>query len=102
MEEVGASGKKQRDLPKQLKDLQDNVENALNRLERTLTHADQAQVRTIEQQLQRLCNSLAPERKPQERVLSVVSYLFEHGWDMIPRLLTEMELEDFGLQEVEL
>ena len=74
----------------------------MNRLERTLTHADQAQVRTIEQQLQRLCNSLAPERKPQERVLSIVSFLFEQGWDMIPRLLAVMELEDFGLQEIEL
>ena len=73
-----------------------------DRLERTIIQGDEARMDTVRQQLDRLCNSLAPGRKPQERVYSIFSFLFEHGWELIPRLLEEMDVESFGMNEIEL
>ncbi|MCH7910525.1 MAG: bacillithiol biosynthesis cysteine-adding enzyme BshC, partial [Candidatus Hydrogenedentes bacterium] len=73
-----------------------------DRLERTIIQGDEARMATVRQQLDRLCNSLAPGRKPQERVYSIFSFLFEHGWELIPRLLEEMDVESFRMNEIEL
>jgi bacillithiol synthase len=74
----------------------------LDRLELTAAHEDTRQVETVRQQVQRLCTALAPERKPQERIYSIFSFLFEHGWDLIPRLLEAVDHQRRDAQEVEL
>ena len=64
----------------------------LGKLEHAIAQADDAQVETVRTQVRRVVNTLAPERKPQERFYSLVSFLFEYGWDLVPRLLSELGL----------
>ena len=74
----------------------------LDKLEHTLAQADAQQAEAIRGQVRRVANTIAPFRKPQERVYSVVPWLFEHGWDLIPRLLDRMDPMQHGIQEIEL
>ncbi len=78
------------------------ITGALQRLERGLLYLDQTRADTVRRHVARLTASLAPGRKPQERVLNVLSFLFEHGWDLVPRLMGGLTLDDFSLQEIEL
>ena len=64
--------------------------------------ADEDKHSTVRQQVQRLANSLAPMRKPQERVLTIFSFLFEHGPALIGRLMNEIDPEAKQVQEIEL
>lgn len=74
----------------------------LDKLEHSFAQADQQQAQTVRQQLQRVVNTMAPFRKPQERVYSVVPWLFEQGWELVPRLLERLDATAHGVQEVEL
>lgn len=74
----------------------------LERLERRLLHVDKEKRQTFEARLERLRSLIAPMNKPQERVLSVFSFLFEHGWPLIDRMTGELELDTYELQEMEL
>lgn len=78
------------------------IEATLDRLERALLRADTAQTETARKQLERLCTALQPEGKAQERVYSIFSFLFEHGWDLIPRLIEAVDTDNFGMSEIEL
>jgi len=78
------------------------IDTKFDRLERTLLRSDDAKLGTTKKQLDRLCTSLAPRRKPQERVYTIFSFLFEHGWELVPRLLEEMDVESFQMNELEL
>lgn len=80
----------------------EQIASALDRLERGITYADTVQAETIQKQVHRLCTALAPERRPQERHYTVFSFLFEQGWEFIPRLIRLLDEESFTLQEVEL
>jgi len=80
----------------------ERLKTDFDRLERTLAYSDSAQVETVRKQVSRLCNTLTPFRKPQERVYTIFSFLFEHGWDLIPRLIKEIDIESFSMQEIEL
>ena len=82
--------------------LHENVATGLDRIERSVLAADKAQVDAVKRQVARLCNALAPFRKPQERVYTVFSFLFEQGWDLIPRLIAGLDITSFQLNEVEL
>lgn len=95
--------------------LRERIEFELERLERAVMRADEVKVDTARQQLARLCNTLAPWRRPQERVFTVFSYLFEHGWDLIARIVEDIDVDPrvpagsdpsmparFGLTEIEL
>ncbi|MCP4643265.1 MAG: bacillithiol biosynthesis cysteine-adding enzyme BshC [bacterium] len=82
--------------------LTDTIRDRLDRVDRTLRHRDQAQADAVHAQVKRLCNTIAPWRKPQERVYTVVSFLFQHGWGLIGRLLDELDIESFRTNEVEL
>ena len=73
-----------------------------DRVERTLAREDKTRVQTVEKQIIRLCTALAPWRKPQERVYTVGSFLFEQGWALIPKLLAALDIESFQMNEVEL
>jgi len=56
----------------------------------------------VRAQLHRVVHTVAPFRKPQERVYCIVSWLFEHGWDLIPRLVERLDATHHGVQEIEL
>ncbi len=74
----------------------------MNRIERILLLADHKQTEATRKQVDRLRTSLAPDRKPQERVYSIVSFLFAQGPELIPRLMDSLNVESFALNEVEL
>ena len=74
----------------------------LDRINRVLARRDETQVAATQKQVARLCAVLAPWRKPQERVYTVFSFLFEQGWGLIGRLLNELDIESFSMNEVEL
>lgn len=78
------------------------IETEWDRLESILLREDAAQVAAVERQVTRLCDTLAPARKAQERVYNVFSFLFEHGWGLIPRLVDALDVESFKPNEVEL
>ena len=74
----------------------------LDRVEHALLRQDAAKVEAVRQQVRRLCRTLAPGRKPQERVYSVVSFLFAHGGELIPKLMDAIDSTSFNINEVEL
>ncbi|MBN2309925.1 MAG: bacillithiol biosynthesis BshC, partial [Candidatus Hydrogenedentes bacterium] len=78
------------------------VRDEFDRIERAAARRDETRVETVRNQVERLCDALAPWRKPQERVYTVFSFLFEQGWGLIPRLIDELDIESFTLNEVEL
>jgi len=84
------------------KSLREDVGSKLDRIERAILNSDDSKTDTTRKQLRRLCNSLAPLRKPQERVYNIFSYLFEYGWGLIPRLIDELDIESFERMEIEL
>ena len=71
-------------------------------IDHTLLRADATQTETARKQVERLCNAFAPDRKPQERVYSVFSFLFEHGWGLVDRLGAALDSESFTMNEIEL
>ena len=82
--------------------LERRIEAGLDRLDRALILGDAAKRTAVEKHVARLCNELMPFRKPQERVYTVFAFLFEYGWDLIPRLLQALDIESFRTHEVEL
>jgi len=82
--------------------LTERTQSEFLRMERALLRSDDRKVATVRQQIERLYNALAPKRKPQERMFTVFTYLFDQGWDFIPRLLRELNIDDFELQDIEL
>jgi bacillithiol biosynthesis cysteine-adding enzyme BshC len=80
----------------------DQIRAALDRLEKQLLRADSTQTETARKQVDRLCNTLAPDRKPQERVFTVFSFLFEHGWGLIDCLTESIDTDSFTMNEIEL
>lgn len=79
-----------------------NALDYLDRMNRTLLRMDEERRTTVRRRIARLQGALAPHRKPQERVYCVLSYLFEHGWQLVPWLMAGLDVENFGLQEIEL
>ena len=84
------------------KSLSEDVGSKLDRIERAILSSDATKTDATRKQLRRLCSSLAPMRKPQERVYNIFSFLFEYGWGLIPRLIDELDIESFERMEVEL
>lgn len=82
--------------------LRERILGELDRYERGLLRADEMALQTTKQRLLRLCNSLAPARRPQERFYNVFSFLFEQGWGFIDRLIRDLDVESFAMNEVEL
>ncbi len=78
------------------------VDDQFERILDTLARRDQDRVEVVCRQVERLQWSLVPWRKPQERVYTVVSFLFEHGWGLMARLLDEIDIGSFQQREVEL
>ncbi|MCC6488923.1 MAG: bacillithiol biosynthesis cysteine-adding enzyme BshC [Candidatus Hydrogenedentes bacterium] len=82
--------------------LRERVVQELDRCERALLRADEAVLEATRGQVLRVCHALAPWRRPQERVYTVFSYLFEHGAELIAHLTREMDVTSFTLNEIEL
>lgn len=80
----------------------EQVRTAMDRLEKALLRADTTQTETTRKQVERIATALMPERKPQERVYTVFSYLFEHGWGLVDRLSEALNSETFAMNEIEL
>ncbi len=78
------------------------IHAALERLERAVLRSDETQNETLRKHVRRILHTLAPEHTPQERHYTVFSFLFAHGWELIPRLLDSLRIDSFDLQEVEL
>ncbi len=74
----------------------------LDRIERTILDGDTAKRSAVEKQIERLQNSLVPLGKPQERVFNIFSFLFEHGWELVPRIVRELDVESFAMNTIEL
>lgn len=102
IEELDQVSKKDRQAPDMTRALSEHVQSGLDRIERTLLLADKTQAETVRKQLLRLCTALAPQRRPQERHYCAFSFLFEQGWEFVPRLLDNIDIESFNLNEVEL
>lgn len=79
-----------------------NAGTALDRLESGLLHKDQARTSAIQAQVIRVATQLAPLRKPQERVLNVLTFLFEQGWEFVPRIMNALDAERMDVQEIDL
>lgn len=78
------------------------TERGFARAERTVLYADAAQVAAVRERVARLQHRLAPHRRPQERVYGSVSWLFDHGWEFIPRLMRQMTPAAGPVQEIAL
>jgi uncharacterized protein YllA (UPF0747 family) len=57
---------------------------------------------TLERHLDAMCNSLFPEKKQQERVLNISSFIARYGLEIVPRLLDSLSLDTREHQVVEL
>ncbi|NUM55741.1 MAG: bacillithiol biosynthesis cysteine-adding enzyme BshC [Candidatus Hydrogenedentes bacterium] len=84
------------------RDLAERVGGLLEKFESELLQRNETQADAVRRQITRLCNAFAPFRKPQERVYTIFSFLFEHGWDLIPRIVRGIDIETFGIDEIEL
>lgn len=82
--------------------VQRNLAEEFDRIEAAIIKGEEAQAEAVRKQVQRVTTLLFPNRKPQERVLNVFSFLFEYGWDLVPRLIKEMDVEAFDVKEIEL
>jgi bacillithiol synthase len=65
-------------------------------------HAVSRRNELMERHLEAICNSLSPEKKQQERVLNVSSFIARYGAGVIPRLLEILSLDTREHQVVEL
>jgi len=73
----------------------------LDRVERAVYHNDKQEAAAARAQVARLQTALWPGRAPQERVYTAYTYVFEHGWDLIPKLINSLDITATGLQLVE-
>jgi len=80
--------------------LESHVRHSLDRLDAILAEADQARADATRKRVMRLRNEIAPFRKPQERVYTICSYLFEYGWELVPRLLESINLESYACNTI--
>jgi len=82
--------------------LQKDVVQKLDRVEKHLLRGDLDQNEALQNQARRLIHSLAPNRKPQERMFTIFTYLFEYGWGLLDQIMRELDAENFNVQEIEL
>ena len=78
------------------------VMHQLESLRSKYIHAASRRNELIERHLDAVCNSLFPEKKQQERVLNISSFVSRYGLGVIPRLLDSLSLDTREHQVVEL
>ena len=72
----------------------------MEKLKRGLLRGDIERNRTVCNHVTRMRDVVAPLGKPQERVLNIFSFLFEHGIDLIPHLLATINPTSDETQEI--
>lgn len=82
--------------------LERDIHGKFSQVERAVLHEDEARHEAIRRQVKRLCDSIAPGRKPQERVYTIFSFLFERGPGLIDQLIESVDIESFEMNEVTL
>jgi uncharacterized protein YllA (UPF0747 family) len=70
--------------------------------ERTVLLADEKRTDTARQRARRMINTISPGGQPQERMISVFSFLFEYGWDLVPHLISNIDPTYPNLAEMRL
>jgi uncharacterized protein YllA (UPF0747 family) len=78
------------------------VMHQLESLRSKYVHAASRRNELIERHLDAVCNSLFPEKKQQERVLNVSSFVSRYGPGVVSRLLDSLSLDTREHQVVEL
>ena len=79
-----------------------HIQFRMEKLERAILYADKERRTTVESRLQRLSNAFYPFSLPQERVFSVFSFLFRHGWPLIDHMIAALDFSNSEIQELEL
>lgn len=85
-----------------VENLAEDLDRKFAKLEKNLLLSDSVRRDTVTGHVQRLQQCLSPGRKPQERMHTIVPYLFEHGWGLLDTLIRELEIGTTTLTEVEL
>jgi uncharacterized protein YllA (UPF0747 family) len=57
---------------------------------------------TIDRHLDSICNSLFPEKKPQERMINITSFVARYGMSVLPQLMEKLTLDVREHQVVEI
>lgn len=73
----------------------------LNMLEKALLFADEAQKKTFDLHARRFQNTLFPNGHPQERVITIFSFLLGYGWELIDKMMNGFDHGIFTPQEIE-
>ncbi len=77
-----------------------HLARGFDRLERQLRRGEKEHFEAAARQVERLCTALAPDRKPQERVYCAYSWVFAEGDQFIAKLLAQLDIQSFELNEV--
>ncbi len=80
--------------------LREGLRNRMERIDRVLRHQDQQQAAAVRKRIKRLQTVLLPGRHPQERVLNIFSFLFEQGWELVPRITSALDIERFSMNTI--
>lgn len=85
-----------------LRRLPERLARDLGGIESLLLRENEQAVQTVRDRRARLQQTLAPFNKPQERVYSILSFLFAEGWDLVPRLARAIGIEPGICYEAEI
>jgi uncharacterized protein YllA (UPF0747 family) len=78
------------------------VLHQMETLRTKFVNAEARRNETLERQLEAIANSLFPEKKLQERVLNITSFLVRYGFSILPRLEQVLDLDSREHQVVEI
>lgn len=78
------------------------IERDFDRLDRALARRDERAADQLRARIRRLTGTLAPWRKPQERVYTVFSFLFGQGWGLVDRIAHGLDVHQFHMNEIDL
>jgi uncharacterized protein YllA (UPF0747 family) len=78
------------------------VKHQLESLHSKYVNAVSRRNELIERHLDSVCNSLFPEKKQQERVINVSSFVARYGSEIVSRLMDSLSLDTREHQVVEL
>lgn len=77
-----------------------HTKHRLDKLETALHYADQEKRNLAETQLMELANFFLPLDAPQERVLTIFTFLLKEGWYFMERLMDELDWTRSDVQEI--
>jgi uncharacterized protein YllA (UPF0747 family) len=81
---------------------QQKVLHQIDTLRTKFVNAEARRNETLERQLEVIGNSLFPEKKLQERVLNITSFLARYGFSIIPHLEQSLDLDSRRHQVIEI